>query len=438
MLLTAIPLLFETDDKRKLFLEDEGRTCLQNFLSAVSASHAGKNAVVLVDDERGVDLATQNNLMVENIGTCLYENLTGALDSDLEIAWRWLAANLGQASALIGISPRSSFLTKNIINKAISFYEQSKTQLVLSATEPRDHPSQFWEFFNVNTMTFLHLLNNDGSSIVAKAGLPSRYTCTKPFTSETACAFSKKIVEGMLFTLETHEYEMRQIPAESDNRKVYRQNCGSGLTLAFIDMDQITLAFPYLNGKRIVGLTLPDTTYQQAFLYEDDGIFSLKFPNDSGEFLRMIMFGQHGESLCYHDLALTETDRFFFPEPPEGTVGVLCIQLNESSSGAYEIERPFLPDDLLWRQDPQTEYLVNAKSGKKICGRQDFVELFIPDGSFFMAAPEVINNLNESLISANVQPYILKPNQSLRVENSLDVLLYTIRQLQNTMSENCR
>lgn len=111
-----------------------------------------------------------------------------------------------------------------------------------------------------------------------------------------------------------------------------------------------------------------------------------------------------------------------FPEP--GTTLSYTLLEHLDDDGGFDTDLAFPEDHGLWRMDPATGCRVNAGSGRVIHGRQEFPEVFEPDGSLFALTRAEAGRFEELLYAGETAAFVLERGQSLRLCSEFDLLRY--------------
>ena len=107
----------------------------------------------------------------------------------------------------------------------------------------------------------------------------------------------------------------------------------------------------------------------------------------------------------------------------EDSSGIIYSVLKYTENDTYDFEEPFKSTQKLWDINEQRT-LINTKTGNSITGRQDFPEIYEPDGSFCIMRQEENNNFVQEIIHKQANAYILKENQSVQIQSELDFMNY--------------
>jgi hypothetical protein len=95
--------------------------------------------------------------------------------------------------------------------------------------------------------------------------------------------------------------------------------------------------------------------------------------------------------------------------------------------GEFDLEAPFPEDHGLWRVDSATSCRINCRTGRVIHGRQEFPEVFEPDGSLFALTATEAVRFENLLEEGRVAAFELNRNCSLHVRTDFDLLRCTAK-----------
>lgn len=183
------------------------------------------------------------------------------------------------------------------------------------------------------------------------------------------------------------------------------------------------------SGGRLVGSTVSDRREEGVLLlYRDEaGTFSLCMnPKQDPCYrvlLRMMPLGPEGprvEKLCELFVGSFE-DGIKLPFDDDDLCGVIVAMIEVVEDGAYDMSDAFRPSENLWIVDNAMSEAF-LPDGTPIAGRQDFPDVFEPDGTFFVVAPEDICRFDELIDAGMVRGVHLEESDVVRVESEFDVL----------------
>lgn len=430
MLETAIPLVFEHSDTRRFYCEGGARPALDALLDALAGSLPAGGITVLADDPQAEALARAHGLAAQapapDAGPPPAD--TGPLPPDLEAARRFLAGRGDPADTVLGLSPRALSLSPGLLARALEAFSRGQAPLMLGVSMPRDHPVQYNQYWTLRQAWRLHCLDPDAPALAAAAGLSPAWRCARPCPLPDLAASPARPEPEGLFRIATDRFVSRAAPATPDAPdEVLWERLEGDRARMFFRADGLDAIAP-----RLVAVAAPSGGRLSGTVAVEAGEtvrLRLDAPEVApGDVLRLAWLGPDGLAgpavLCP---ICPDTGEAELPWPPPEAFGALCLRLGRPEAGRYDLAIPFVPDDRVWKVDGKTGQVVDAVTGKGIRGRQDFMEVLRPDGSFFLARREALDDLAGLLERGLAQPFVLEPEESLRVETPADLLLYALR-----------
>jgi hypothetical protein len=426
-----IPLCFRDAEERAFFQEGPGLRTTGAVLDAVVHSGLGHRALVLADSAAGRALAQAHGLAsaeAEQLPTQTSAATAPGtvLTPDLEAARSWALAHLAADETMLAVSPRAPLTTPEMLEQA-AHMAGSAQEPVLSVTTPRDHPAQLCRNMMLCAEERLLLLEPEetGKALRSGLGLGPERLCSRAFPLDPGLLPAGTHPEDTLYSLEMQHGQAVLLPAGPDAPAQTPLWHISGSARIFVDAGSLAHEGP----GRAAGISLPGPGRPaQLRLTESGGQLRLCWPDQvpsQNALARVILLRQREGALATMNLSPDGSQAFPLPGPE--IFGALCLYLCQTHDGFHDVTLPFLPDDTLWRIDPTTLFLENAVSGRAICGRQDFMEVLQPDGALLLAAHSVLAELPHRLQSGGFTPFLIAPENSLRVETIHDVLLAEVR-----------
>jgi len=101
--------------------------------------------------------------------------------------------------------------------------------------------------------------------------------------------------------------------------------------------------------------------------------------------------------------------------------GIIYSLLKVAEDDTYDLCEPFPPDERLWTGSDQK---INIKTGKEIMGRQDFPDVFEPDGTFFIMKRSIIPFFGQELLNGNADGFVMEDSNSIQIKSEFDLLRY--------------
>lgn len=171
---------------------------------------------------------------------------------------------------------------------------------------------------------------------------------------------------------------------------------------------------------------LPSVAFRAA-----DGALGLGFAWGGGGRALCQLYGRDGQGAEHHaSLDLEQAlPRVAAPRElcgPDGLHGPLYYSLLEylDDDGGFDLTLPYPASHGLWSVDRASGCRINACTGRRIHGRQEFPEVFEPDGSLFALTRGEAEGLEPLLFAGEVAAFVLQQTQSLRLRTEFDLLRY--------------
>ena len=110
-----------------------------------------------------------------------------------------------------------------------------------------------------------------------------------------------------------------------------------------------------------------------------------------------------------------------FQREDDDFCGVIYSIFEVAEDDTYALREPFPPDERLWTaSDPK----INRQTGKKILGRQDFPDIFEPEGSFAIMNKTAAAAVERQIAKGRAECFILESENSIHIQSELDLLRY--------------
>jgi hypothetical protein len=106
---------------------------------------------------------------------------------------------------------------------------------------------------------------------------------------------------------------------------------------------------------------------------------------------------------------------------PEETCGMILYILKPARNDSYDVTEPFPPCQSIWTIKHKA---INLKSGKEIMGRQDFPDVYEPDGTFLISRRDIFSNIYEMFAAGKAAGFVMHEDHSIRIDSELDLLRY--------------
>ncbi len=109
---------------------------------------------------------------------------------------------------------------------------------------------------------------------------------------------------------------------------------------------------------------------------------------------------------------------------PDGVPFVYWILKEIGEDGSCGVTLSFPGEGVLWKTDHGTGQKVNLKTGEVIAGRQNFPEVYSPEGSVAILAVDGYDEFDERVSGGKCYGWILDDQKCLRISSGFDLLRY--------------
>ena len=349
---------------------------------------------------------------------------------------------------------RNPLIQPDLIDNAANQFRSSKVPILFSIASPVDHPCQLKAYYNVLGMGLVHLFESESESgaYLEKLGRcpllqtfyeqngDSRVRLTKPFYFDWKGRGITGIEPPGLFAPYSNGLHIRYIPFENciGNRKTpcclyIRHSCDEARVL--FSMNAFHIGPDVSHGHHfpasISGASAPVASIPSAVLLRD--------PNDPEMVRFHFTMGEHpssalvrirpvtGSGVQPREIAAVCDQGVSDPMP-----GVLCDEntaliyslLQTSEDGSCDLEECFQPPKALWALDETSGKTINLGTGNEINGRQDFPEVFEPDGSFIILKKNAIQNIEHAIAEGHAGGFLMDRTDSVNICSYFDLLRY--------------
>ena len=101
--------------------------------------------------------------------------------------------------------------------------------------------------------------------------------------------------------------------------------------------------------------------------------------------------------------------------------GIIYYLLSVTEDASYDVVEPFPASETLWTISGAK---VTSRTGLEIRGRQDFPDVFEPDGTFFITKRDVIKSFDQIVSNGEASGFLMPELSSLQLRTPLDLLRY--------------
>ena len=92
-----------------------------------------------------------------------------------------------------------------------------------------------------------------------------------------------------------------------------------------------------------------------------------------------------------------------------------------TEDGSYDVVEPFPASETLWTISGTK---ATSQTGKEITGRQDFPDVFEPEGTLFITKRDIIQSFDQIVSNGEASGFLMPELSSLQLRTPLDLLRY--------------
>lgn len=438
-MITFIPV-FPTSELEKKILEAQ---CKQDSIFhslATGVENLNTGPVFIATNMPAMyEFARESGFQVEFVDQNPAEEPVPAFPHGGTLAYQALRKarpNLPEKEVLLCLSPRNAALTPEIVRTiSLAFLEQPENLLV-SVIVARDHPSQLDAYYQISSMDVLmRFTKTPQPAEIAELceGLSPTFPCT--FDWETYNV-GWKSTGPRIFQRDERQGQIRLSPlnscpapedaqaAQQTSPKAWYVMTRPGEALRLCPPQQLRLDKPFTLAG--VPFIKPESHFD-FLLVEREGrdelelfvakelctlhrlarIWAIKnceLQRDSADtisFSKEAIEGEH--ALLFQGRPFVGPIHTLCKEDADGWA-VALLQRTEGTDVDH-IE-PFELSEDLWKIDPLTKRRINVKTKSDIVGRQDFPEIYQPDGTFLFFLAGFAGRLQAMLKQGRVRGYV--------------------------------
>lgn len=439
MITLVIPLIFSNSSQREFFLNGEGLPCVERVIQTVVTLKITNDVIVIADTPLGLSIALENGLNGRLVTLTEERSENSCLPHGLEIARKWAAKNLDNDQPVMVLSPQAPLLHPKTIEQVILDFMQCNHSVMMSVFIPRDHPSQYSQSLKLIGTERIYILEENTDVVIKPKGSLTDLLYTKPFPFDWISEIGNEPFTGRLYCMQQPSRNMQlaeTVPGKCE--QIFWQCIDKHQARILFNSNMIST--PLERVARGVALVGPENR-PEIRIVEDGKSWWLESPGIkcvNNGFARLVLLCADGLAGPARNLELNDlSGGGGFPIPPNDVFGVLNEYFEPVDNGVFDVSIRFLPDETLWCIDSKTHLVTNTESGQPIRGRQDFMDVYSVIGAFFIAYPSVLKKLQNLIGKGEFQPFVLNHDQSLRVENIFDMMLYRARKCKDIPSSHC-
>lgn len=299
---------------------------------------------------------------------------------------------------IIVLNFRNPNVTEELINNAITHFNEKCSLALISVKNSSDHPCQLKTCYKIRGKGFFHLFNNAGAQDSAWV-----------YEDEKSL---KVIVELNKFEI-YKDYEM-EIGADNKDYVII----GASFSSDYKDISSFLIkelsADRYFFFNHNIDISSKFTVLKLIPVKLNEELFSQAFDVNIDNNSRLIQVPFYSN---YKDFA-----------------GVKYTLLNLAEDDVYDYFEPFPTDGQLWTIEVETTRKYNVTTKKEIIGREDFPDVYEPDGTFVIMRKDMMKVLNENILRENVDAFVIDDINSTQIETRLDLIKY--KAFQKSMEQN--
>jgi len=454
-MIAIIPIFFEGN--REFWRRHEGESLLLKSVAAAANAREIKKLIIFSDDDLILDLAKSLNI----------DSYIADIEADIEksellpvgtyASVRYLRERLKiDFENLMVLNFRNPLLTPDVIDEAIDKFKRSKIPVLISVKKSIDHPCQLNAYYQIADVGFIHIFDDDEAIPpylqILNDHFPMKHTpnqrfnllykVTRPFYFDwEARGVQQKGKPGMY--IRTYEgLSIKYIPVDQISNDtfdeilrplwIYDSPDKARILIQFNNHEKLYSEVSRVDKNlRLAGSAFSDNlNHISSLLFKDIKVAKYFFTFNPEDFssshshvLRALPVRSSGP--LEEGIIEIETDDFSEPIPfqyeDKDICGIVYSLLKIAEDDTYDLCEPFPPDERLWAGSMQK---INVRTGKEIMGRQDFPDVFEPEGTFFIMRKDLISSFDREVSEGNADGFIMKDTDSIQIKSEFDLLKY--------------
>ncbi len=358
---------------------------------------------------------------------------------------------------------RNPFLTRQIIKEAIEQYNRSENKCLVSVKKVLDNPVQLDAYYRIVDCEMLCLVDKTQRHKMIPKQFNKFKSAQKSPIDLTSCVLSKpcffnwaefNVSEtdkiGEIYKIFSNQFNFWARPISAHTWIEETRMLSRGQYYLF---DTPLSARRIYNREdlrltdclEVAGISFGRNLYCSTYLLvRDQKDLSMKLYIEKGaaqhnRMLKLVpiekkyisnsntVFSEENQILDDSNKALYFLGRNFtecknIPKI-EPASGYFVALLESVEQGTADLTIPLQFDDGPWRCDQITNKRTNLINGKEIKGRQDFPEIYSPDGSFVIISGYRLESFEEIIADGEAEKYILDSINACKIQSGLDLLL---------------
>lgn len=485
-MLAIIPIFLE--DEQALWSSADGKTLLLKCFSAASNANEINKLIVCTNDRFIFNLSRSHDIDSRLIDLKPKTEKSALLPLGTHAAARNVLKSIkSDVEDLMVLSFRNPTVTPDLLDEAIKTFKASKTSALISVKKSTDHPCQLVAYYKIMDIGFLHLFENEETTAPYLAIMDNHCSAlndishwyqnnrgdlriTKPFYFDwRAEGIQDKGASG-IYVRTYHDSSVQYIPVDSASRHHFH-----GKPHSFWISEDTTTArvlsplqdtSPTLLGNseeaahlhsphdscnayeaqtsterkaaqwrrtnshlKLVGAPLKADTQISPLLFRDTqhNRYILSFASGAlsthSWVIKLLPIPLHPPNRT--EILDIELRDLAHPIPilfeDNDISGIIYCLLKASADDTYDFCEPFPPDRSQWTNSFRN---INVTTQREIIGRQDFPDVFEPDGTLCIMRKGIISSLESEILQGHVYGFIMQETDSIQINSWYDMLRY--------------
>ena len=452
-MIAIVPILIS--DQKEFWKRAECKEAMQRFLGVTAKASEIELRYIGSDDPEILQLAQELSFKPVRIHQCVYEEQSLLPPGTREVLAAVEHNTSCDVTDVMVLDYRNALISTQRINQAALDYRKNSSTLLITVRKTIDNPCQLKTAYKVLDTGFIPFREEaDIRTILSPASLANLQSLqNQGLWSANPCLTlsfpfdwsSHHISDNAsdLYVKNFDNWEIRYVPATEE---------------ALIDLPAHPPLWVYVNADRarvlweyadfLKDFALSDKQGNSQLIgtkdFEDfsailtrdnksrEYALTLNHELFSGEnyVLKISLLFQEGfigeDVLEWERPDLINSFSFILPKE-EQTIGIIYCLCEIAENGSLDLLDPFETVSPLWTYDPATGQAINGATGSPIAGRQDFPNVFEPDGTICITNKEQLLGNHEALFCQEGIDFLLLPhNESMQIKSEFDLLKYRV------------
>lgn len=457
-MIALVPIFFK--DNYELWNSDVGISAIKKFLLLLLDTQEIDRIFVLTDEATILNLAESVGIRSYIINTDdnekVKENIFFPFGAFVSINYLKEVLKI-EVENLMVLNFRNPNIKSELIDNAIAGFNVKQPEVLISMKKSRDHPCQLKSYYKIVSKGFIYLFDDDRViDTHAESNKNRCYKITKPFScaldfadfpeniksinsffehNGKSCILKEKLTENLLkeahvpiFIYESNK--LARIILKLDDYKIYEEYKNE------IDLDSknysvigVSLSDDFDN---VVSLIVRNVSKNKYFIFNSKENLSKK-----ASILKLVPVTatSNGElnnktiEFNINSLSVQIQLPYYFDYTNITGLNYVFLELVEDDT--YDYCEPFPSDGHLWRIEEGSNRKFNLRTNKEIIGREDFPEVFEPNGTFLIMKRDLISSFVENNLKEKIDGFIMDDNNSIQINTELDMMRFKAFQKAN-------